>query len=513
LIVGSGLWAYWPTLQEMADRWSHDPRYSHGFLVPAFSLYLLWMCRASRPGLAGSDWPGPALLGAAGVVGFLGAYCYISWLESIAFLITIAGLVALYGDGPALIWAGPALAFLIFMVPLPYRVETALGFPLQRLAIEASTFALQTFGLPAFCSGNTIVMDDFRIGVVDACNGLGASYTFLALSVAAAIMAPRPTLNRLLLIAAAIPIGLALNVARIVATALLHEFVGPRVADAVYHDLAGWIMLLLGLAVLAGECRLLAYLFTSIEDRRAAAGDRGVEPPAGRDQTDLEGRGPRAIAILAAVALILGAAVVKGPWTGRWRDPVERRLAVGRLERIPVTIGDWVGRPGTIDPRQIRAGELDGYAMRRYEDRTSGSAITLLVVCGRPGPVSVHGPEVCFPGVGFEMAQAQPETISVPTVAGGRAEFATALLERRAAVPPERMRVSWSWKGGRSWGVPYSPRLAFGAQPFLFKLYVIQWVGERAPSADDEALMDFLRRFVPVLDTALDDLEAAPPSR
>ena len=145
-----------------------------------------------------------------------------------SLLVGLTGLVTLCGGWTTLPWAWPALAFLIFMVPLPYSVETVLGFPLQRTATEASTYALQVFGLPAFSSGNTIVIDDFRIGVVDACNGLGMSYMFLALSVAAAIMVSRPLLDRLLLVLGAIPIALVVNVARIVATGLLHILVGKR---------------------------------------------------------------------------------------------------------------------------------------------------------------------------------------------------------------------------------------------------------------------------------------------
>ena len=43
--TGVAIWAYWPTLIEMAWRWGHDPQYSHGYLVPAFALYLLWAQR------------------------------------------------------------------------------------------------------------------------------------------------------------------------------------------------------------------------------------------------------------------------------------------------------------------------------------------------------------------------------------------------------------------------------------------------------------------------------------
>src|SRR5688572_9209526 len=39
------VWAFWTTLTTMADRWSRDPQYSHGFLVPMFACALLWFRR------------------------------------------------------------------------------------------------------------------------------------------------------------------------------------------------------------------------------------------------------------------------------------------------------------------------------------------------------------------------------------------------------------------------------------------------------------------------------------
>src|SRR5271154_5588779 len=58
LIGLSLLWSYWPTLGEMVRRWSQDPRYSHGYLVAPFALYLLWIRRPLRPEHAGPRWPG-----------------------------------------------------------------------------------------------------------------------------------------------------------------------------------------------------------------------------------------------------------------------------------------------------------------------------------------------------------------------------------------------------------------------------------------------------------------------
>src|SRR4051812_34134672 len=79
VVLGAGLasllWAYWPTLGDAAQSWSQDPQYSHGYLVPAFVLLLLWLRRdrlatdALRP-----SWWGAPLLAAGITLRLVGAH-------------------------------------------------------------------------------------------------------------------------------------------------------------------------------------------------------------------------------------------------------------------------------------------------------------------------------------------------------------------------------------------------------------------------------------------------------
>lgn len=48
----------------------------------------------------------------------------------------------------------------------------------------------------------------------------------------------------------AVPIALVANVTKITVTGLLHETVRGKLADAVSHDLAGWLMMPFALAML-----------------------------------------------------------------------------------------------------------------------------------------------------------------------------------------------------------------------------------------------------------------------
>jgi exosortase len=260
LVLGV-LWSLWPVLRGMVDRWASDPRYAHGYLVPLFAVALLAM-RRGRLAAATRDpslW-GLASIALAAAIELVGAHFHSGPIEGISLLPYLAGITLLTGGWGFLAWAWPAIAFLAFMVPLPWRLENALGTPLQSVASAASTYLLQTLGLMAFAEGNVIHLNEARIGIVEACSGLSMVITFLALSTAAAMVVKRPIGDRLALVASAIPVALLANIARIVLTGVLHDRAGSRLASAFYHDVAGWVMIPLALVMYWLEIWILARL-------------------------------------------------------------------------------------------------------------------------------------------------------------------------------------------------------------------------------------------------------------
>src|SRR5579872_7298457 len=182
LSLGCLVWAFWPTLTDLFHTWSSDPQYSHGFLVPVFAAVLLWMRRDLlkqtdvRPGwwdfsqwrptktgkptpltneLRPSWWGLPVLASGIGLHLYGGYYAY-AWQDAVAIVPCVAGLWILVGGRTAWRWGWPAVAFLLFMIPLPYRYAVALSGPLQHLATISSTFVMQVIGLPALSEGNLI---------------------------------------------------------------------------------------------------------------------------------------------------------------------------------------------------------------------------------------------------------------------------------------------------------------------------------------------------------------------
>lgn len=265
-LLGVLVWAYLPILRVMVDRWSFDPRYTHGYLVPAFAVVLLWLRRGQLAvGELSPSWWGVLILAGAALIRLAAAYVYNDWLDAASMIISLAGVVTLAGGWPALRWAWPAIAFLFFMVPLPFRLELALGWPLQRIATIISAYVLQTLGFAALGEGNIIQMTDSTIGVVEACSGLSMMILFFAISTGFVMLIDRPLVDKLIIVASAIPIALVVNILRIVVTGMLNETFGEKIGNLVFHDLAGWLMMPTALLLLGAELWFLTHLFVEVE--------------------------------------------------------------------------------------------------------------------------------------------------------------------------------------------------------------------------------------------------------
>ena len=299
---------------------------------------------------------------------------------------------------------------------------------------------MQTLGLSAVSEGNIIYTDHGQIGVAEACNGLGMLYMFLAFAVGAALLVRRPAVDRALIVLSAAPIALAANVARIILTGVLHETLGQGAAHAFYHDLAGWLMMPLAVAALLAELGLLALLLVAdrAAGRAAVPGDGRARPPRGGEPGSWSGRSPWPEPPGRRPPPRRGDDGAHPPDPGGAGDRGRRRdrprpdhpslvdaagpPGGGRPARAgrPPTVGDWEGRPLEVEPRELAAAGVIGGVLRRYVNRQDGRAVTVLLVCGPPGPIAVHTPDICFAGIGYDVvgAQARAAVPAVPAAAG-----------------------------------------------------------------------------------------------
>lgn len=208
----------------------------------------------------------------------------------------------------------------------------------------------------------------------------------------------------------------------------------------------------------------------------------------------------RCLPLALAIPLVLAVGYVHGRWTDRWSPSQAVGEAAAKVGRVPMEFGGWRGRPLELDRETIAQAGIAGYVMRRYENAKTGQAVSILLVCGRPGPIAAHSPEVCYAGAGFEqMGEAVRQTVRA-SPAAPPAEFLAATFGKPKSADSSSMRILWSWNGGSGWETADNPRLRFARHPNLYKLYV---VSERSARPGDDPTPDFLEVLLPALQAKL----------
>jgi hypothetical protein len=188
---------------------------------------------------------------------------------------------------------------------------------------------------------------------------------------------------------------------------------------------------------------------------------------------------------ISAVVLVVTAGIVQGVMTNRWDKPRDLQPLAEQLQSIPATFGDWSATDLEVPADQLERGEIHAHLSRRYVNRKSGVAVNVLVVLGRPGPISVHTPDVCFRGAGYEqLASSQSHNDNIPGI--GPSGFFVTSFAIPATNLPETVRVFWSWSTDGRWTAPENPRFQFAGKPFLLKLYATRSMHSRDEEIKDD---------------------------
>jgi exosortase len=252
---------YWTVFPNLVRQWANDDDYTHGFLIVPLALYVVWERRAKLAGMTAQ----PNLLGAGLlavglltlVVGSVGAELF---LQRSSLIVVLAGLVWLILGASFLRELAFPIVFLMFMIPLPAIVMNAIAFPLQLFAAQAATFCMQVVGVPVLREGNTIVLANTTLEVVEACSGIRSLQALLALGAVYGYFTRKAVWKRWALLFLSIPIAIAANAFRVAGTGFLAQFIGPEAAQGFYHTFAGWIVFAVAFVLLLGAGRLLGTL-------------------------------------------------------------------------------------------------------------------------------------------------------------------------------------------------------------------------------------------------------------
>ncbi|PID55959.1 exosortase [candidate division KSB3 bacterium] len=255
---------YYPTFHMFLYDWSHDDNYSHGFLVPFISGYLVWTKRKKLARLSPQlCWSGlPVLLTglAMYVVGTIG----VEWfLRRFSLVIVIAGLVLyLYGKAFFRELLFP-IVFLAFMVPVPAIIYKGIAFQLQLFVSIISAKLIPLAGVALYREGNILYVSTGPLAVEEACSGMRSIMALLALSSLFAYLMYESRLKQWILTIFALPIAVITNIIRVTVTGIMAHYWGKEFAEGILHESFGWMVFVIAFILLYLLSRALDLLIPS----------------------------------------------------------------------------------------------------------------------------------------------------------------------------------------------------------------------------------------------------------
>lgn len=498
-VVALGL-GFHGALENLVVRWNQQEEYSHGYLIVAVSLYLLWQKRAELNAVTfqPSRW-GAVLVVVSAAIALLGQLTALFLLIHYALVAMLLGLVlALTGWRGLRVVLVPIL-LLLFAIPLPYFIDSDLSGGLQLLSSSLGVAVIRFFDIPVYLEGNVIDLGVYKLQVVDACSGLRYLYPLMSFGFICAYIWRARFWKKVVLFLSTIPITIFMNSLRIGITGLLTDRIGIETAQGFMHDFEGWFIFMACVLILFVEMWLLAFI--------------GKGDPRGWDMFELGGGSapaktsegkplrklPRPFVVS---ALFIVAAALASISISERPEKIPPRAS---LATFPLKVNEWRGQPDRLAQPTVTKLKVTDYALTNYF-APSGEGINLYVAYyenQRKG-ASPHSPRVCIPGGGWQIASLSREELDL----GGSSEpvlrFNRVIIQRG-----EERQLVYYW---------FQQRGRLMANEYLVKWYLLVDAlaenrtdgalvrlttpigGLGSTAAEDRRLRRFARTVVPLLD-------------
>jgi exosortase D (VPLPA-CTERM-specific) len=495
---------FWFGLVGLADAWSR-PEFSHGPVIPLLSFYMFLREMKAVPPPAGpvaDRWPGVGVILLALALAALGNLVRIDHLVFYALIVWVAGLVLVcFGlRRGRVFW--PSVLHLVFMLPLPQFLYWKVNTTLQLVSSVIGVKLVALAGVPVYLEGNVIDLGVTMLQVAEACSGLRYLFPIMSFTYVFAVLYRGPLWQKLVLLALAVPVAVAMNAVRIGIIGILVDRFGVAQAEGFLHVFEGWVVFL--------SC--LAILFLLAKAMQRLVGDR--RPLGEALDLDFSGLGAEiarvrflpaspalVTAALATAALGLAWSLVPAPEAA---PPPREPYAL-----FPRELGGWSGSTHELKPGIARVLGADDYLAALYSRPDEAAPVDLFLswYASQTEGAQIHSPEVCLPGAGWEVFRIEPVTVALPGTAAGEVRLNRAVIQKGL----ERQLVYyWFEARGRQYTGDFAARFANIADSLALGrtdgglVRVITPIGEDGVAAADARLQRFLAgivdeipRFVP----------------
>lgn len=401
--VGVILISYWVIILELINQWNLRPEYSHSFILILISIYIVWKLRYKLINNSGDpSWAGLLLISLSIIMLAVGRISY-GVIAQYGLVLTIIGfIVTIFGfNGLKVIWAPVVL--LLFTIPLPDWLYADISAKLQLISSRIGVGIIRLFNISVLQEGNIIDLGNYKLQVVEACDGLRYLFPLTSLSFLCAYMFKGKLWMRLIIFLSSVPIAIIMNGLRVGITGVLVEYYGIAAAEGFFHDFEGWIIFLGCTALLILE----VYLFVKLSGMGSVSNALDIDFTE-VDQTHETAWHGRLSShfITSAIALFCAGILLSPMMIPQYKNylPVENIPEHPALSAISLEPGDWRGEHSLLRDFELTILDPLDHIVTNYRNK-DGAVINLYVAYWdedirgkRP-----HSPQICIPGGGWKL--------------------------------------------------------------------------------------------------------------
>jgi exosortase D (VPLPA-CTERM-specific) len=403
IVLGAGFLivvpTFWEGISELISRWDKQEEYSHGYMIPLVTAYLIWQ----RKGLLETlefkpSWLPVGLVALGLVVALIGEISALYILIHLPLILIILTMAWSFMGWNAFKYVIVPLALLAFAIPLPVFLEATLTADLQLVSSKLGVAFIRLFGIPVHADGNVIDLGGYQLQVVEACSGLRYLYPLVGVGFIVAYLYQVELWKRALVFISTIPITILMNSLRIGIIGILVEHWGQGMAEGFLHYFEGWIIFIVCLALLLGEMWLLNRF-----SRNPVSFMQVFSIPSGPkyddDEVEFKTRELSKPFVACVVLVVVAFLVMQKVDTREEVIPAREKFV-----SFPLDFNGWSGEQENLQPIVYSKLALTDYVLNNYS-KESSPPVNFYVAyyeSQRKG-ASPHSPRVCIPGGGWSI--------------------------------------------------------------------------------------------------------------
>jgi len=255
-VLGIILLLYFKTFMWLLDSWLYDPFYSHGFIIPVISLFIIWSKRKELKSIQQKKDPMDVYVFAFGLTLYAaGTFWKFLFLLGISLIPVLAGLILHFYGREFMRKLLFPIGFLLFMIPLPGL--DMLGIHLQHFTANNAAWISQSIGIEVYKDGLEMYVLDCPILIGLPCSGLRSIISLLIVAAVFAYIIKGSISKKAVILFMTVPIAVASNTIRVTSALLIAGFIGCDAATTFFHNFSGILVFVIALIMLIIFAKIL----------------------------------------------------------------------------------------------------------------------------------------------------------------------------------------------------------------------------------------------------------------